>query len=161
MQNHLSREDVINIIQQQLDNVLINNNYNGIVDQINNMNDDNRDNVINYILNNNISNENNNNEINLNDLINFIENEYNMNNNVNNENNNVNNENNNVNNEIDPNDDVNVLMNVPRCSICLDNNVAVVFNCGHMCSCNACSVRLDQCPICRTNINFRRRVYFP
>ena len=47
-----------------------------------------------------------------------------------------------------------------KCSICLDNNVAIVFNCGHLCSCNACSARLDRCPICRVEITRRQRVFF-
>ena len=55
--------------------------------------------------------------------------------------------------------DTNIDMTVPKCSICLENNSAVVFNCGHMCSCNACSQRLDTCPICRAGIVRRQHVF--
>ena len=55
--------------------------------------------------------------------------------------------------------DTNIDMTVPKCSICLENNSAVVFNCGHMCSCNACSQRVDTCPICRAGIVRRQHVF--
>ena len=55
--------------------------------------------------------------------------------------------------------DTNIDMTVPKCSICLENNSAVVFNCGHMCSCNACSQRVDTCPICRARIVRRQNVF--
>ena len=47
-----------------------------------------------------------------------------------------------------------------KCSICLENNVAVIFNCGHVCSCHSCSRRIDECPICRAVITRRQRMFF-
>ncbi|GIL43075.1 hypothetical protein Vafri_857 [Volvox africanus] len=36
------------------------------------------------------------------------------------------------------------------CVVCLDRSSDIVFSgCGHMCVCNACSVSLQKCPICR------------
>lgn len=39
------------------------------------------------------------------------------------------------------------------CVICFTNKKKVAFNCGHMCTCIACSQQLKrnwgQCPICR------------
>ena len=50
---------------------------------------------------------------------------------------------------------------VPKCSVCLENNSIIMFiGCGHLCSCNECSKRLDNCPICRMRINGRQRIYF-
>ncbi|KAL3161152.1 hypothetical protein ABBQ38_009525 [Trebouxia sp. C0009 RCD-2024] len=40
---------------------------------------------------------------------------------------------------------------VGTCVICLERDSDTVFQaCGHMCTCNDCSVRLNRCPICRT-----------
>jgi hypothetical protein len=49
---------------------------------------------------------------------------------------------------------------IPKCCICLNNNVSIVFSCGHVCSCNGCCTRVDSCPICRQNITSRRRLFF-
>ena len=49
---------------------------------------------------------------------------------------------------------------IPKCSICLSNNVGIVFSCGHVCSCNTCSTRVSSCPICRQNIRSRQRLFF-
>ena len=50
---------------------------------------------------------------------------------------------------------------VPKCSVCLENNSIIMFSgCGHLCSCNECSKRLDNCPICRMRINGRQRIFF-
>ena len=49
-----------------------------------------------------------------------------------------------------------------RCSICCDREVQIVFlPCQHLTSCEQCSIRIDDCPICRTNIDRRLRVYIP
>lgn len=57
-------------------------------------------------------------------------------------------------------DDTTEETTLPRCSICMENNTAVVFNCGHMCSCISCSNRVTSCPICRIEITRRQKVYF-
>ncbi|XP_075680396.1 RCC1 and BTB domain-containing protein 1-like [Dermatophagoides pteronyssinus] len=49
-----------------------------------------------------------------------------------------------------------------RCSICCDREVQIVFlPCQHLTSCEQCSKRMKNCPICRANINRRSRVYIP
>nr|XP_027203306.1 uncharacterized protein LOC113797167 isoform X1 [Dermatophagoides pteronyssinus] len=49
-----------------------------------------------------------------------------------------------------------------RCSICCDREFQIVFlPCQHLTSCEQCSIRIDDCPICRTNIDRRLRVYIP
>lgn len=48
---------------------------------------------------------------------------------------------------------------VPKCSVCLENNSAIIFDCGHMCTCNSCSQMLSNCPICRARIERRQRVF--
>ena len=42
-----------------------------------------------------------------------------------------------------------------ECSICLDNEKNIVFNCGHLYTCHDCSYRLNKCPICRIPITLR------
>ncbi|KAJ8300947.1 hypothetical protein KUTeg_022466, partial [Tegillarca granosa] len=40
-----------------------------------------------------------------------------------------------------------------ECVICMDNQSGVVFlNCGHVCTCINCSVKVQQCPLCRADI---------
>ncbi|XP_014774266.1 E3 ubiquitin-protein ligase LRSAM1 [Octopus bimaculoides] len=40
-----------------------------------------------------------------------------------------------------------------ECSICLDRTTNIIFlNCGHVCCCTECSVDLEFCPLCRSNI---------
>lgn len=38
------------------------------------------------------------------------------------------------------------------CAVCLDQRVAIVFQCGHFCTCSECSRRCQTCPICRARI---------
>ncbi|XP_055955449.1 baculoviral IAP repeat-containing protein 7-B [Patella vulgata] len=48
------------------------------------------------------------------------------------------------------------------CKICLDNPVEVTFQpCGHLLTCNLCSGRVDNCPICRCIIRGRVKTYLP
>jgi|TARA_B110000037_G_C16928492_1_gene427555 hypothetical protein len=42
-----------------------------------------------------------------------------------------------------------------ECSVCLDNEKNIVFNCGHLYTCHDCSYRLTKCPICRIPITLR------
>ncbi len=46
-----------------------------------------------------------------------------------------------------------------QCTICLNNKKRIAFGCGHICSCNECSLRLEKCPLCRAEINVRNPVY--
>jgi hypothetical protein len=46
-----------------------------------------------------------------------------------------------------------------KCSICMENKKNTLFNCGHLCSCRACSERLETCPVCRAGISTRTNVY--
>ncbi|KAK7583893.1 hypothetical protein V9T40_004856 [Parthenolecanium corni] len=53
-----------------------------------------------------------------------------------------------------------------KCSVCLENSVnAVLYKCGHMCTCYNCAVRLHlspdnkKCPVCRTEITDVIRTY--
>ncbi len=46
-----------------------------------------------------------------------------------------------------------------QCLICIDNKKCIVFNCGHICSCNNCSKSLNKCPMCREPINEKKIVY--
>jgi hypothetical protein len=46
-----------------------------------------------------------------------------------------------------------------KCGVCLDNKRCIAFNCGHFCTCNACSQELDTCPVCRVKIITKTRIY--
>jgi hypothetical protein len=46
------------------------------------------------------------------------------------------------------------------CTICLVNRrIIALAPCGHIPSCDSCSRKLETCPLCRTAISFRLRVY--
>jgi len=46
------------------------------------------------------------------------------------------------------------------CSICLSHKIEIVFiPCGHVCVCFGCCGKLAKCPICRTNITLKNRIY--
>ncbi|XP_071818500.1 uncharacterized protein [Apostichopus japonicus] len=48
------------------------------------------------------------------------------------------------------------------CTICLDNDVEVLFlPCKHLITCADCATRIDTCPICRTEIDDKMHVYMP
>ena len=41
-----------------------------------------------------------------------------------------------------------------RCIICMDRGQEVIFlECGHLCCCRDCALRIDQCPVCRQHIS--------
>ena len=64
-------------------------------------------------------------------------------------------------NDEDENVDTKEDFTVPKCSVCYENNSIIMFiGCGHVCSCNECSNRLSNCPICRMRINGRQRIFF-
>ena len=46
------------------------------------------------------------------------------------------------------------------CVVCLsDAKDTVLVPCGHFCSCNSCAGTLTACPLCRTAIQYRQRVF--
>lgn len=46
------------------------------------------------------------------------------------------------------------------CILCYERNKCVAFRpCGHVCSCESCSRRVDQCPLCRAPVQQRVRVF--
>ncbi|OAF68083.1 hypothetical protein A3Q56_04182, partial [Intoshia linei] len=45
------------------------------------------------------------------------------------------------------------------CLICLDNQRDIVFNCGHT-VCKSCSIKLEECHICRKKIKSKNSLYF-
>lgn len=48
-----------------------------------------------------------------------------------------------------------------ECIICMAKPPShVLVPCGHLCMCMACSVALEQCPICRVHVQSTMRVYF-
>lgn len=56
--------------------------------------------------------------------------------------------------------DTNEDRQIPKCSICLENNCSIVFiPCGHMCCCHGCSRTLNTCPVCRQTIFSRQITY--
>lgn len=47
-----------------------------------------------------------------------------------------------------------------KCKVCLDSEVGVVFRpCGHLCCCQTCAPRVQNCPVCRGSIQDRVRTY--
>lgn len=119
------------------------------MENINNLdlNDIFNDNIINNNLINNINNENMENII-----IELMNNNFLPNNEVNN----VPDNRNNLAGHIDDVED----RQMPKCCVCLSNNVGVAFSCGHVCCCSSCSERLEDCPICRSRIVSRQRLFF-
>lgn len=48
------------------------------------------------------------------------------------------------------------------CQICMDNEVATAFcPCGHVVCCADCSAMCKECPLCRSQITYAQRVFFP
>lgn len=46
------------------------------------------------------------------------------------------------------------------CIICLSLPARIAINpCGHMCTCQSCSLKIDKCPVCRGTIGQRLCVY--
>ena len=49
---------------------------------------------------------------------------------------------------------------IPKCSICLENNCSIVLiPCGHACVCHSCCSPLTNCPICRREVSSRQTLY--
>jgi len=48
---------------------------------------------------------------------------------------------------------------VIQCKICLQNEINVVYRCGHLIMCSSCSENLVHCPTCRADLTNRQRIY--
>mmetsp|Transcript_6325 Transcript_6325/g.5557 ORF Transcript_6325/g.5557 Transcript_6325/m.5557 type:complete len:258 (+) Transcript_6325:10-783(+) len=48
------------------------------------------------------------------------------------------------------------------CSICMENTVNIILNCGHLTMCDSCSQKITKrrCPICREDITEIKQIYF-
>lgn len=47
------------------------------------------------------------------------------------------------------------------CKICMENQTNVLFlNCKHLCTCEKCSKKVENCPICRKKINEKLKIFF-
>lgn len=46
-----------------------------------------------------------------------------------------------------------------KCCVCMENKRNTMFNCGHLCSCRACSEKIANCPVCRADVKTRTNVY--
>jgi len=48
-----------------------------------------------------------------------------------------------------------IIYEVHECVVCLENNPNIIFlPCGHLCTCQNCSIRLmNKCPLCRRKIS--------
>ncbi len=50
-------------------------------------------------------------------------------------------------------------VNEDLCVVCLDNHRNTVFvPCGHLVTCNACSIEINECPICRRHIDIKQPI---
>ena len=47
-----------------------------------------------------------------------------------------------------------------QCKICFSTTIDVVYKCGHICSCSTCSLKLNECIICRAPLTDKRLIYF-
>jgi len=46
------------------------------------------------------------------------------------------------------------------CKICYEKSTSIVLvPCGHMCTCEGCSAKVNECPVCRTGIKSRQAVF--
>jgi len=50
-------------------------------------------------------------------------------------------------------------MDKSLCNICYEKEKNIAFNCGHIISCEKCSRQINKCPLCRTHIVTRLRIY--
>ena len=47
-----------------------------------------------------------------------------------------------------------------ECVVCLEDSRQVAFSCGHLCVCEACAADIAECPLCRSPVRTKRRIYF-
>jgi len=48
----------------------------------------------------------------------------------------------------------------PKCSVCMENEISqILYPCKHICLCELCGSILNECPLCRTKIESRDKVY--
>ncbi|CAH1125871.1 unnamed protein product [Ceutorhynchus assimilis] len=54
------------------------------------------------------------------------------------------------------------MMEAMTCKICMDNRLDSVFMpCAHVVACSECAVRIDRCPLCRSEITQAQKLYMP
>jgi C3HC4-type zinc finger (RING finger) protein/inhibitor of apoptosis domain-containing protein len=46
-----------------------------------------------------------------------------------------------------------------QCKICLQNELKIVFDCGHIVCCHSCSEKVVNCPTCRKPIKNKKQIY--
>ena len=52
-------------------------------------------------------------------------------------------------------------INIPKCSICYENNCnIVIIPCGHVCACSNCASNITLCPMCRGDCVRKQPLYF-
>ena len=56
-------------------------------------------------------------------------------------------------------DDADNTLRSQECVVCLNAPRAVAFGCGHLCCCEACSLDVADCPVCRTPVASRHRIF--
>lgn len=60
----------------------------------------------------------------------------------------------------DPMEKLQKLQREKLCKICMDRDIDIVFiPCGHLVTCNECSVSLSKCPVCCGDIRQKVKTY--
>lgn len=49
--------------------------------------------------------------------------------------------------------------NQNECCVCMNNTIDCCIDCGHVCMCMTCADQTQSCPICRHNIQTRKKIY--
>ncbi|CAG2100300.1 unnamed protein product [Medioppia subpectinata] len=48
-----------------------------------------------------------------------------------------------------------------QCKVCFENEINVIYECGHFIQCSQCASKMDSCPYCRAPFIHERRLYLP
>jgi hypothetical protein len=52
-----------------------------------------------------------------------------------------------------------MVQNAPKCAICMETERSIAFDCGHVVCCQRCGADTEDCPICRSKIAIRMKIY--